>query len=67
MREHDGENAANNNTGEGLLCKATAPEEESFPIKKNQPNKQHPPPKKIIPGTCQAYSHLTGHLLTSGV
>lgn len=48
MREHDGENAANNNTGEGLLCKATAPEEESFPIKKNQPNKQHPPQKRLF-------------------
>lgn len=32
-RQHDGENAANNNTGEGLLC--IAPATESFPIKKN--------------------------------
>lgn len=39
MRQHDGENAANNNTGEGLLCKATAPAEESFPIKKKTKQK----------------------------
>lgn len=38
MRQHDGENAANNNIGEGLLCKATPVEKENFPTKKKPNN-----------------------------